>query len=262
MADWVEGIVSESARQYLLNWRLMASATSSGAVFDSPKLSYSIAATGVPLFNMAMLRGSAAPLGEGADLATQAIAEFRRFNVPGILTAPESWLKGNVRSEIESAGMSYLFSLMGMRTARLNDPERPSRAEVHELTPEEATEPLARINGLAYGMEETEWSQLRLPGFWRSGPRAYAVLEHGQPVAVGAAATAERISYLMWMATLPHARQKGYAEAIIRRAWEDAQALDGAKFTVLHATKMGRPVYARLGYVAVAEFPTFVWNGG
>lgn len=261
MPDWIEGIVSESARQYLLNWRLMAAASPSGAVFESPKLAYSIAATAVPLFNLAMAKGPVAPVGEAATLAEQAIAEFRRRRVPGILTAPGSWLPGNARAEIESAGMQYLFTLMGMRTARLSEPERPARPEVRELTPEEAAEPLARINGLAYAMEETEWSQLLLPGFWSSGPRAYAVFEGTDPVAVGAAATAEGISYLMWMATVPDARRRGYAEAIIRRAWSDARTFDGAKFTVLHATKMGRPVYARLGYVAVAEFPTFVWNG-
>lgn len=261
MPDWIEGIVAESVRQYVLNWVAMARSSERGDVLETTTLSVAIAGTSVPLFNLAMPKHPLVTAGDAGTAAAEAIREFERHQVPGIFTAPQSWLPGGAHAAIEAAGMRYLFSLMGMRTARLNEPQRPVRAEAVLLAPEAAPEPLARINGLSYRMPEEEWTELLLPRFWRSSPRAYAVFEHGEPVAVGAAATAEGISYLMWMATLPDARRKGYAEAIIRRAWSDAQKLDGAKCTVLHATAMGRPVYAALGYVAVAEFPTFLWNG-
>jgi ribosomal protein S18 acetylase RimI-like enzyme len=261
MPDWIDGLLAESIEQYLYNWRGMAKASPAGEVFESPSVSYAISAAGVALLNLAMPKRPARSASEAAEWALEAVGEFRRFGVPGIFTAPASWLPEGAQAEIEAGGLRYIFSLMGMRTARLNDPEHPQRCEVRELDPAEATEPLARINGICYDMEESAWSHLRLPKFWESGPRAYGVFEHGEPVAVGAAATSSGVSYLMWMATLPSARGRGYAEAIIRQVWKDAQERDGAKFTVLHATQMGRPVYARLGYVAVADFPTFVWGG-
>lgn len=261
MADWIEGLVAESVRQYWLNWAALARSSPAGAVVESAGMSLAISGTRLPLFNLAIATAPIRSAAGAGVLAAEAVREFESRALPGTLTAPASWLPPGSREAIHAAGMRYLFSLMGMRTARLNDPIRPARAEVVLLSPEEAAPPLARVNGICYDMRQEEWSQLLMPGLWRSGPRAYGVFENGKPVAVGAAATAEGICYIMWVATLPEARRKGYAEAILRRAWSDAQTIDGAKFTVLHATAMGRPVYAALGYVAVAEFPTFLWSG-
>lgn len=261
MADWIEGIVAESVRQYSLNWAAMARSSARGEVLDTELLSCAIAGTTVPLFNLAMAKRPIQTPDAAAAAATEAISEFQQRGIPGVFTAPASWLPPGAPPAIEATGMHYLFSLMGMRTAHLNEPEQATRAEVRLLSAEEAVEPLARVNGVSYGMAEDEWSQLLLPRFWQAGTRAYGVFENGEPVAVGAAATAEGVSYVMWMATLPQARRRGYAAAIMRRAWSDAQKLDGAKFTALHATAMGRPVYAGLGYVGVAEFPTFLWSG-
>jgi GNAT superfamily N-acetyltransferase len=261
MPDWIDTIVAESVRQYVVNWKAMARSADLGAVVETARLEFAIAGTSIPLFNLAMAKAPFPGAGEAAEAAAEAVAEFRRRGVPGMLTAPASWWPSESEPGIEAAGMRYLFSLMGMRTARLNDPTRAIRAEVREFAPDEAVEALARVNGIAYGMEPAEWAELRLPRFWTSGPRAYGVLEGSEVAAVGAAATSERVSYVMWMATLPRARGKGYAEAILRRAWADAQRLDGAAVSVLHATRMGRPVYARLGYVAVAEFPAYLWTG-
>lgn len=261
MPDWIETIIAESVGQYARHWAAMAATSGHGAVVETETLLLAIAGTAVPLFNLAIPKRpfrDAAACGAAALEAARAFAERR---VPGSFTAPASWLPPGARAAVEAAGMPYRFSLMGMRTARLNDPRRPLRVEVTELPPEEAAEPLARVNGLAYKMPEEEWRQLLLPRFWQSGPRAYAVFDQGEAAAVGAAATAEGVSYLMWMATLPQYRRRGYAEAILRRAWSDARQRDGAKCTVLHATAKGRPLYAALGYVAVAEFPTFTSNG-
>jgi len=41
---------------------------------------------------------------------------------------------------------------------------------------------------------------------------------------------------------------KGYAEAVMRHAAEQAQAAMGFERIVLHASDMGRPVYAAMGF--------------
>jgi GNAT superfamily N-acetyltransferase len=49
------------------------------------------------------------------------------------------------------------------------------------------------------------------------------------------------------VATLPEARGRGMAGALIRRALADARER-GCRTTTLVATRLGYPVYARLGY--------------
>src|SRR5918992_4887532 len=49
------------------------------------------------------------------------------------------------------------------------------------------------------------------------------------------------------VATVPEARGRGMAGALIRRLLEDARER-GCKTTTLVATKLGYPVYVRLGY--------------
>ncbi len=261
MSDWIGGLIEESLDQYWRNWALMAAAAPAGEVFESNALHYAIAGTSIALFNAAFVRRPLAAMDELEAAATEASAEFRRRKIPGVLTGPTSWLPAGTQDRLETLRFRRVHSFMGMRTARLNEPERPPREiDLREIDGDAAVEPMARINGAAYGMDRESWQQLLLPNFWRRPVRAYGAYEGGDPVAVGGVATAQNVCYVMWMATLPQARNRGYAEAIIRRAWEDSRQQDGAKVTALHATEMGRPVYGRLGYVAIAEFPAFGWQ--
>jgi ribosomal protein S18 acetylase RimI-like enzyme len=56
------------------------------------------------------------------------------------------------------------------------------------------------------------------------------------------------------MATLPEHRGRGYAEGILRHMDAFMRRRYGVRESVLHATEMGRPLYARLGFRAVDEF--------
>ncbi len=157
--------------------------------------------------------------------------------------------------------MKQDFKVMGMRTARLNEPVRPAPG-IRQVNGDEATELIARVNAVAYGIPKELESVIHLPGLWQGDVRAYAVFEDQNPVAVGASVIQHGICYIMWMATVEKARGKGYAQAIVYRAWNDAREKDLARMTVLHATQMGRPVYHKLGYTAIAEFPGFVSKEG
>jgi len=127
--------------------------------------------------------------------------------------------------------------------------------EIRELGGEEAATALALVNTEAYGMDPRASSMMTLPGLWKPPARAYAIYEGVRPVAVGAVAVLEGISYLMWMATQVSARRRGYAEVIIRRALADT----GTPRSVLHATGAGLPVYQRLGFQSAENFPGYVF---
>lgn len=259
MRDWITELIQESHDQYRLAWELMAQSSDRGFVANQDGLGLAISGTPVPMLNVAFVRQPPVTLKDLLYLASRATSQFEKLGVPGMITLPSSWIPPGGRVALESAGLAAQFNVMGMRTARLHEPSR-KKIEILQINGSDAAEVLARVNGEAYEMPEPLWRALAMPKLWTHTVRAYAVNEDDGPAAVGGAVTQAGISYVMWMATRERSRGKGYAQAIIHRIWEDARVQDGAKFTVLHATAMGRPIYAKLGYTAVSEFPGFIWQ--
>lgn len=253
-------MVQESLDQYRMAWGLVAQAKDEGVVIQDDDFSYAIARIPIPMFNVAFFVRPPQSVDELLQLNERAQTRFRELGVEGMITLPSSWLPRNGAAALESSGLKQDFKVMGMRTARLNDPVHQV-PEIRQVEGEEAAEIVARVNADAYGMPPQLEPMISLPKLWSGTTRAYAIFENQEPVAVGAAVTSQRINYVMWMATCEKARGKGYAQAILHRAWDDARQKDDAKLSVLHATVMGRPVYVKLGYTAIAEFPGFVSAG-
>jgi predicted N-acetyltransferase YhbS len=64
--------------------------------------------------------------------------------------------------------------------------------------------------------------------------------------------------YVAFVATEPAHQRRGYGEAVMRHALDAAAAAHGEHPTILHATDAGRPIYARMGYEAVATHMAFI----
>jgi GNAT superfamily N-acetyltransferase len=59
--------------------------------------------------------------------------------------------------------------------------------------------------------------------------------------------------YIALVATVPESHGKGYAEAVMRHAIEQASRAMGPVRMTLHASDMGRPVYRAMGFEAGAR---------
>jgi GNAT superfamily N-acetyltransferase len=103
---------------------------------------------------------------------------------------------------------------------------------------------VARINDVAYGYEGAFARALaRLP----DGAHSYVAEAQGGPAACTVAVDHEGDCLITFVATLPNARGSGLATALMTRALIDARER-GCTTTSLQATKMGQPIYERLGY--------------
>lgn len=91
------------------------------------------------------------------------------------------------------------------------------------------------------------------------GPvRAWVGYDAGRrPVAVAGSHTGHGVVEVDWVATLPDARHRGYGEAVTWRA----TLADPELPAVLLASDPGRPVYERMGYIALQRF-TVWWRPG
>jgi len=121
----------------------------------------------------------------------------------------------------------------------------PPRDDDPEPDPQPLREDLGLINDLAYGTGD---AFQRIFGAGPADPtHTYVARVDGQPAASVVSQDHDGDCSIWWVATVPEARGRGLAPGLMRRALADGRAR-GCDVTTLQATKVGRPVYERLGY--------------
>ena len=138
------------------------------------------------------------------------------------------------------AGMVVTAASPGMGAA-LEDldmpPEDPTAADLTTV---------GRVNDLAYGNYDGRLQRTLAP-LPNGILHAYRVDHHGRPAAVALALHHNQDCGISFVATVPKARRKGLARAVMRQALHEAQQ-QGCTTTTLQATDVGEKLYANLGY--------------
>ena len=110
---------------------------------------------------------------------------------------------------------------------------------------------VARLNDAAYGMPGDFQRAFADMGA-AENLYVYTAGENGEPAACLMAFDHEDDCSVWLVATLPHARGKGLASALMGQALADGRER-GRTTSTLQATDLGRPVYERLGYRSLGE---------
>jgi GNAT superfamily N-acetyltransferase len=105
---------------------------------------------------------------------------------------------------------------------------------------------LGAINDRAYGYEDGRLERT-LAALPPDAVDPHSIHVDGEPVGVTFTFDVGDDASVGWVATLPQARRKGLASAVIRAALRKAKER-GRTSTTLWASAMGAPVYERLGY--------------
>ncbi len=110
-----------------------------------------------------------------------------------------------------------------------------------------AADDVARINDSAYGFETPQFGAAlaRLPGDLPL--RFYQARADGEPACVVGILDQDEDSGVYLVATLKHRRGRGLARRLLHRALTESRER-GQRTSTLQATKLGAPVYERLGY--------------
>lgn len=130
---------------------------------------------------------------------------------------------------------------MTLDLAQLGEPPAIEYRTGDELMPL-----LASINDRAYPVDGAPFTRMTVghpPGVtWN-----FVADVDGEPAACLQIYPVDGDASVWWVATLPAARGRGLASRLMHRALADARS-HGCDFSSLQATKLGEPVYARLGY--------------
>jgi GNAT superfamily N-acetyltransferase len=135
---------------------------------------------------------------------------------------------------------------MVMDLAELPDPEPDDLDWDAEADPAE----VARINDAAYGYEAGTFE--RGIGRLSETMRLYQARLDGDPASVVGTIDHEGDCSVWWVATLPEARGRGLTTRLQHLALAEGRER-GCTKTTLQATKLGAPVYTRLGYRDIGE---------
>ncbi|HJQ83886.1 MAG TPA: GNAT family N-acetyltransferase [Candidatus Binatia bacterium] len=142
-------------------------------------------------------------------------------------------------------------------------PCRPAGLEVRAVVDEAGRRDFARVTSAAYGpdfqvpaplVEDTFVSPLSLTAAHVQGFVGYV---ERTPVAAAGVWLAHGVAGINFVGTVPEHRGHRYAEAVTWAAVREGFRR-GAAFASLQPTHLGRPVYERMGFVEVTQYPLLV----
>jgi GNAT superfamily N-acetyltransferase len=151
----------------------------------------------------------------------------------------------DIAAALEEAGHTFDAEprAMAMELSELRAPESDPTIEIRaELDMRE----VGRLNEIAYGWHPGEFGAVANTEI----PDTYAYFASLDGETVGTVVVwdhGESDTEVAWVATLPEARGRGVSKQLTFQALADARDR-GRRTTTLVATKLGRPVYKRLGY--------------
>jgi GNAT superfamily N-acetyltransferase len=131
---------------------------------------------------------------------------------------------------------------MGMELSALREPDSDPELEITEREDYGA---MARLNEIAYGYPAGDFAvvaEAPMPDL-----RIYFGALGGEDVAALAIWKHGTDAVVIWVAAVPEARGRGISGRLLARALLDAGE-QGMETTTLQATRLGYPVYEKLGY--------------
>jgi len=162
-------------------------------------------------------------------------------------------------SSLETAVLSAGFRTGPSNPGMLLDPiprrlpALPTGFKVRGATTPDLWSTMVRVGMAGMGGKPPEDTEAHFPFRLATVYRGYVGFEGNVPVATSVGFSYRGIAGVFFVSTLPEFRGKGYGRALTWRATVGARP-EGCRESYLQASKMGYPVYVRMGYRPVAFY--------
>jgi predicted GNAT family acetyltransferase len=179
----------------------------------------------------------------------------------------EIWTRTGVDDDLENAamavGMRFSAELTGMVIHRNPElPECHAGVELRRVQDIRGVRDFTNVAADAFLGEGPGISELVRATFSDSrslladDTAAFVVWDHGEPAAAAMTMVKEGVAWIGWVATRIEFRGRGLGRLSTAAATRAGFAL-GARFASLEATKMGAPVYLRLGFHKIMNYRNY-----
>jgi GNAT superfamily N-acetyltransferase len=258
--EQTETRVAESLHQFVTTWKLIVRPFPNADLLDRPGLAVSWANIPFPFYNTLFLTGQLTDELLLKDRVREAAAYMRAHENPGWLVVCLDHLSGPAKDSLsaimehERLAPSVPMTGMAGDIVPLETPVSSALRFVR-ISDDATIQAFAEINCVSYHLPiKSAVSLVREHTLWQENAYGFVAYEGDRPVATATGIVNEGCLFLFLVATMPEARRKGYADAVVRHSLNTAYVATGLRRTVLHATVAGYPLYLRLGYEPTANF--------
>ena len=156
-------------------------------------------------------------------------------------------------------GPLMAIDLHSMKT----DAPAPSDLSIIEVQDDAAFETWCHLAAQGFGIPPerepalSKW--LRIVMGLKLPVRFYLAFQNGEPVATSQLFLAEGVAGIYYVSTIPKARNQGIGYAVTLRPLQDALA-QGYRVGTLQASKMGEPLYLRMGFKECGKMAACHWR--
>lgn len=194
------------------------------------------------------------------------VGHIKKSKFPWMVIVCEDFLPEAIKSRTSEIfaryELGFLLKLAGMAADKLVPYEKQiPELECRLIENEEMAIAAGEINAIAYDFPLDSFSPLfAIEEYWQKRLFGYLGYVEDKPVCVGTTLENDGQLYVVWIATLPEYRNKGYAKKVVWRSLQTAREKTGLSSSVLHATEGGAFVYKKLGFSPVSSFQCFYSN--
>ncbi len=224
----------------------------------------SIASAGVTfqMFNAAFL---SQPVASDAELTQRILIANMHFDTRGLEWAYwvcEDWLPGRSRKRsrrtFESLGLRHSVDLPGMVAEHVAQPIRPlPELEVRRVEPGPVRDAFCAIGALCFHVPPAWFEQVfDNDAVWENFA-GYVGYWEKEPVATTAIVMGGGAIGVYNVATVPIYQRRGFGEAVMRHALDDARRRSGIERVVLQSTPAGLKLYQRMGFRTVTTVAVY-----
>ena len=226
-------------------WKLMVGRLPGGVNTEADGVATMCANVALPFFNLSTPERRVADGAGLRQLIEVAKGRAAACDHTSLLVLTEDWVPQDWEALSAEYGLGIMMNLTGMAAEELLPLRRSApEIELRRVTDEAGARDLATVNALAYGMPPEMFECISNMHIWQEDSYGYVAYVDGRAVTAAATLPVGGTIYVALVATLPEARGKGYAEAVMREAISHA----GAGRITLHASDAGLPVYRAMGF--------------
>jgi ribosomal protein S18 acetylase RimI-like enzyme len=244
------------------SFRVIAASRNAGENRELRGLSIAAAGVAFQMFNAAFL---SAPVSSETELAQRISLASVHFAARGLEWAfwvCEDWMEPRARRRsrqvFERNGLRFSVELPGMVAERIAPPVKPLPAlEIRRVGDAATRAAFCAIGATCFHVPIAWLSEVfDSAGVWERF-NAYVAYSDGAPVSTAATVQGGGAVGVYNVATLPEHRRRGYGEAVMRHALEEARRRYGIEHTILQSTPAGYGIYERMGYRTVTHVTVY-----
>ncbi len=251
--------VAENLRE---SFRIIAASRVAGEVRELPGVSIASAGVAFQMFNAAFLSG---PVATEAELARCILMCSLQFNARGLewsFWVCEDWLAPKahrrLRQVFERHGLRRTTELPGMVAEKLSAPKRPlPEMEVRRVNDARTGDDFRGIGSVCFHVPIAWFNEVFDQDSVWDRFAGYVGYVDGLPVATAATIACGDTIGVYNVGTLPEHQRRGYGEAVMRHALEEAERERPSRPVVLQSTQAGLALYERMGFRTVARFSVY-----